>query len=351
MSPNNFFSLESSEKEIIFQEISNDLGMPVFSVEKDWWVSQTLAIIFSMNDARHMVFKGGTSLSKAWKLIYRLSEDIDLAVDREFLGFSGELTKRGITELRKAAGAYSTGSFFSELKKCFQERGLDTVQFRVVETTESDKDPRVIEIYYPNVIHPASHYLLPRVQIEIGCRSLREPFSYATIGSFVDEAFPDQPFSSALFQVATVNPERTFLEKLFLLHEEFHRHTERMRVDRLSRHLYDIYYLTKSGVGLKALKDKELYEAIVSHRHKFSRVGGVDYNSLNPLTLNPKPLPSVVESWKTDCSRMLQDMICEPNPPSFEHLIANLNDLMLMLQSIEWRFELVFPHGFTGQAR
>jgi predicted nucleotidyltransferase component of viral defense system len=81
MSPNNFFSLESSEKEIIFQEISNDLGMPVFSVEKDWWVSQTLAIIFSMNDARHMVFKGGTSLSKAWKLIYRLSEDIDLAVD------------------------------------------------------------------------------------------------------------------------------------------------------------------------------------------------------------------------------------------------------------------------------
>jgi predicted nucleotidyltransferase component of viral defense system len=76
------------EKATIHQQISNITGIPVFAVEKDWWVDRTLSVIFEMESAVHLLFKGGTSLSKAWNLIEQFSEDIDLAIDREFLGFS-----------------------------------------------------------------------------------------------------------------------------------------------------------------------------------------------------------------------------------------------------------------------
>ena len=85
MSEDSFYNLQRNEKVMIFQAISNQKGMSAFAVEKDWWVSRTLEIIFKMPISKHLVFKGGTSLSKAWKLINRFSEDIDLAIDREFL--------------------------------------------------------------------------------------------------------------------------------------------------------------------------------------------------------------------------------------------------------------------------
>ncbi len=79
-----FYKIDKAEKEAIFNAIATDKGMTPFAVEKDWWVSRSLDIIFQMDIAKHLVFKGGTSLSKAWKLINRFSEDIDLAIDREF---------------------------------------------------------------------------------------------------------------------------------------------------------------------------------------------------------------------------------------------------------------------------
>lgn len=88
-----FNALDNSEKTAIFTQIATNLGMRPFAVEKDWWVSRTLEIFFQMPIAAHLVFKGGTSLSKAWRLINRFSEDIDLAIDMEFLGFSGSLGK------------------------------------------------------------------------------------------------------------------------------------------------------------------------------------------------------------------------------------------------------------------
>lgn len=157
----------------------------------------------------------------------------------------------------------------------------------VIEAKDSDQDPRVLEIYYPNVIKPDTEYLLPRVQIEVSCRSLREPFTVQSFGALVDEFYAGKDFAEPLFEVPTVNAERTFLEKLFLLHEEFHRPADKMRVDRLSRHLYDVFHLTQAGVAARALSDKDLYETIVAHRYKFSRVGEVDYNLHHPKRLIP----------------------------------------------------------------
>lgn len=340
----NFYTIDKAEKIAIFNAIAAEKGMTPFAVEKDWWVSRTLNIIFQMDIAKHLVFKGGTSLSKAWKLINRFSEDIDLAIDKEFFeGYKGEISKTQIGKLRKVAGVYTTGTFFEELQAAFSTKGFTELEFKIIDTGESDQDPRIIEIYYPNVVTQPTKYVLPRVQIEVSCRSLREPFSIQRFGALVDEFYADKDFAEPLFEVPTVNAERTFLEKVFLLHEEFHRPTEKMRVDRLSRHLYDIYHLTKAGIAANAINDKELYETIVAHRYKFSRVGEVDYNLHHPNTLNPIPPKEVIADWEADYAKMKEDMIYEENKPSFEELINNLQDLKEQLQSVEWSFELDFP--------
>ena len=341
----NFYTTEKAEKEAVFNAIAAENGMTPFAVEKDWWVSRTLEIIFQMSIAKHLVFKGGTSLSKAWKLINRFSEDIDLAIDKAFFeGYSGEISKSKISKLRKEAGIYTTGIFFEELQEEFKAKGFNDLDFIVIDAEDSDQDPRVIEIYYPNSIKSQSEYVLPRVQIEVSCRSLREPFTVKSFGALVDEVYADKDFAEPLFDVPTVNPERTCLEKLFLLHEEFHRPAEKMRVDRLSRHLYDIYHLTKAGIAEKAINDKELYETIVAHRYKFSRVGEVDYNLHSPKTLNPIPVADKMEEWKSDYAKMKEDMIYEENKPSFEDLINNLNELKIKLQALKWPFELTFSN-------
>ena len=338
-----WLSLPESTKRNAFIQIAEETGMSAFAVEKDWWISKTLEIIFQMDIAKHLVFKGGTSLSKAWNLINRFSEDIDLAIDMDFFMTPTKNWSKGErTKLRKKAGKYSTGIFFVELEAEFLKRGFENLHFTIVETSESDKDPRVLEIQYPNLIEKQTGYMLPRIQIEVSCRSLREPFTIQKFGSLVDEVYSEREFAQSFFQVPTVNPERTFLEKIFLLHEEFKRPEEKMRVDRLSRHLYDVYHLTKVGIADRAINDKELYETIVSHRYLFSKIGGVDYNSHNPATLNPIPPNKVQKDWESDYAKMKEEMIYEKNPPSFEDLISNLSNLKDQLLNVGWKFELTF---------
>lgn len=315
--------------------------MAAFAVEKNWWVVQTLSIIFEMEIGQHLVFKGGTSLSKAWKLIERFSEDIDLAIDRKFLGFEGELSKNQRTELRKAASRYVAETFFDELQKKFQEKGLLGVTFQLVETKDSDQDPRIIEVYYPIVIETPG-YIQPKILIEIGCRSLREPFSVQTFASLVDEEYSDSSFSQTPINVPIVNPERTFLEKIFLLHEEFHKPIEKIRVDRLSRHLYDVFQLAKTDFAITALKDAALYETIVNHRNKFTRVGGVNYNKHQPQTINPIPVPEVMEAWKADYKTMQEQMIYVDSP-SFEAIIEELTKMKNKINAFEWTMKSKFP--------
>lgn len=340
-----WLDIPDKTKRNAYNQIAEQIGMTAFAVEKDWWVSRTLEIIFQMPIGKHLVFKGGTSLSKAWKLINRFSEDIDLAIDKEFFeGYNGNISKSKITKLRKEAGTYTTGTFFEELKKAFETAGFTNLEYNVIEAKDSDQDPRIIEIYYPNVINKFTDYILPRVQIEVSCRSLREPNSIQKLGALLDEFYFDKEFAQPLFNVPTVNVERTFLEKLFLLHEEFHRPAEKMRVDRLSRHLYDIYKLTQAGVAKNAINDKELYETIVAHRHKFSRVGDVDYNNHNPKVLDPIPPEAVIAAWEIDYAKMKQDMIYGQDKPSFENLINNLNELRNQLQEVKWLFELEFAN-------
>lgn len=342
MNKMNFYKLPDSEKVAAFQAISNKTTMPPFAVEKDWWVVQTLSVIFEMDVAKHLIFKGGTSLSKAWKLIERFSEDIDLAIDRSFFGFGEDLNKRQRTDLRKAASNYTSEDFFNELQLQFAKKGFDRLKFHLVEAVDSDQDPRVIEVYYPNLILSPG-YLEPKIQIEIGCRSLMEPLSVQSFGSLIDEYYSDRDFVQLPIKVPTVNPERTFLEKLFLLHEEFQRPQEKVRVDRLSRHLYDIVKLARTDFASKAITDKHLYETIVEHRQAYTRLGGVDYNLHQPQTINPIPTPKFLDAWKDDYKTMVEQMIYEENPPSFDEIISELIKLKNTINALPWRFDKKYP--------
>ena len=115
-----FLQLAASDRKEVFIEVATRTGMTPFAVEKDWWVSRCLEIIFQLDVAQHLVFKGGTSLSKAWKLIDRFSEDVDLAIDQDFLMSPTNMwSKKEKTTLRKSAGIYATENFFPEIEKAF----------------------------------------------------------------------------------------------------------------------------------------------------------------------------------------------------------------------------------------
>ena len=336
-----FHHIENQEKIDILNKVADKKKMPPYAVEKDWWVTQTLRILFDMEVGKHIVFKGGTSLSKGWNLIERFSEDIDLAIDRSFLDFSKDLSRTQITKLREETHEYVTTNLFKELQEKFAENGLDGVKFQTEKAKESDQDPTIIEIYYPNVIDSPG-YIQNRVQIEMGCRSLKEPFQNLKIKSLIDEFLPDTPFTIPPFDVPTVLPTRTLLEKIFLLHEEFQKPKEKIRVDRLSRHLYDVFQLSKTTHAQDALKDKDLYETIVKHRHKFTRISRVDYNKHQRTELSPYPTEEFIDGWKSDYATMQEQMIYGESP-LYDDMINSIKEFVDELKSVEWKMDTEFP--------
>lgn len=336
-----FHELDPSEKKVLFTETATQKGIIPFAVEKDWWVVRTLEIIFKTSAAKHLVFKGGTSLSKSWNLIHRFSEDIDLAIDRKFLGFEGLLSKNKRTQLRKAANKYTSEHFYIELQEKFIEQGFKDLEFNLVVAKDSDQDPRIIEVYYPNVIESLG-YVQPRIQIEIGCRSLIEPYSSRSVVSFLDDFYADKDFSVSSVEIPSVNPERTFLEKLFLLHEEFHKPLDKIRVDRLSRHLYDVYQLSKTD-SLKAIEDKNLYKTIVEHRFNFTKISGIDYNLLSPKTIDFIPINEVKEAWERDYKKMRDEMIYQPDAPTFDEILEQLIAIKNKINGQDWGLDKIYP--------
>src|SRR5690606_1773777 len=110
-------------------------------------------------------------------------------------------------------------------------------------------DPQIIEIHYKSVFD-TSDYLPQKVLIETSSRSLTEPTEERAINSILSAQFPDLNFASKPFSIATVLPQRTFLEKVFLLHEEFSQVPEKIRVHRLTRHLYDLERLMDTEHGI-----------------------------------------------------------------------------------------------------
>ena len=115
-----------------------------------------------------------------------------------------------------------------------------------------------------------------------------------------------------------------------------------MRVDRLSRHLYDVAKMSNTKIEEQALADRPLYETIVQHRYNFNRLGGVDYNLHQPQTIDPIPIESVLDDWGADYNKMVEQMIYETSPPSFVELLTTLKRLKEKINALPWRFQTKF---------
>ncbi|GAB3343881.1 nucleotidyl transferase AbiEii/AbiGii toxin family protein [Marivirga atlantica] len=320
-----WFSLTEQQRKNIFNQVSIQTGLPAIAVEKDWWVTLVLRTVFSLSVAEHLVFKGGTSLSKGWDLIERFSEDIDLALDRRFLGFEGDLSKTQVKKLRKVSCGFISGDFMKAVEARLKELDIPDVTLSVQDFNDFDTDPLVIELNY-KALTDQSAYIQPRVLIEIGSRSLMEPFEERDIQSLVGKQYSEQSFADRPIAIPTVLPKRTFLEKIFLLHEEFQKPAEHIRVDRLSRHLYDLEKLMDTDHGKEAIVDDELYNSIIAHRKKFNIVRGIEYKNHRKDNVNFIPPEEILKDWEKDYQTMQESMIYGETL-SFDKLIKRLEKL------------------------
>lgn len=319
-----WFKLSDETKKNIFGEISNKTGLPPAAVEKDWWVVRTLDLIFQMEVGPHTVFKGGTSLSKAWNLIDRFSEDIDLALDKKHLGFAEIRSKSHVTKLREASYQFISEKFYPALIETYKKAGFD-VKLKKEETVAHDQDPIILEVHYESVTEKLN-YLPSRVLIEIGSRSLMEPSSQKSFCSLVGEHYPDDRFADTNITIPTVNPEKTFLEKIFLLHENFQLPPEKMNVERLSRHFYDIEKIMDTEYGKKAFENKELYNHIIEHRKIVNPLRGIDYANHTPDKINLIPPDDKLEEWGKDYKQMQDSMIYKESL-AFDKLLGRIKVL------------------------
>lgn len=332
----NYTDLSLQDRQEIIQRVQAENHLNRQIIEKDWWVTAVLRALFSLPYAEHISFKGGTNLSKCWNLINRMSEDADIAIDREFLGFGGSLSKTQICDkLRRASCSFVREKLQHDLRERLVASGIKEDKFTVTVniTPITTTDPEIIEIAYHSAFQD-NDYIRPKVIIEVSGRSMNEPVTPVLLRSFIDEVFTDAPFTERPFEVRAVVPERTFLEKIFLLHEEFAKPKEQVRTERMSRHIYDISQMMDTPIAERALKNKTLYDSVVEHRRIFIGLKGFDYSTLQPKTISIVPPADVIELWRKDYKVMQETMIYGDSLP-FDKLIEKIQMLNDSINSIE----------------
>ncbi len=333
---NKWLALPTEQQKRYIETVGVTSLLSVEIIEKDWWVTMVLKAIFSTPFANHLSFKGGTSLSKCWNLIERFSEDVDIAIDREFLGFSGELSKTQISDkLRRASCSFVRETMKMELEKQLLDLGIDKSLFNVVVniTPVTTTDPEIIEVYYQSLF-ASKGYIRDKVIVEVSGRSMTEPVEDVEINSMISTAFPNASFIDKPFLVKVVSPKRTFLEKACLLHEEFAKESTDVRSNRMSRHIYDLEKLMDTEIAKEAMNDVELYKSVIEHRKKFIGLKDFDYSTLMPQVISFVPPKEILSKWKEDYISMQSSMIYGDSL-TFEKLIERITDLNEQFRKID----------------
>lgn len=318
-----WINFTKEERKAMIQTVSEAKQIDEVSAEKDWWVNAVLYAIFHSSIGEYLLFKGGTSLSKGWNIINRFSEDIDLALSRDFflkvknLNCAHCTSNTQIHHLREKAQDYILGDFKKELDEMLKKQGLQVTVIGDNDTigesgepckVPHDKDPSVIFVKYNSLYKSNAAYATPTVKIEISVLSMTEPFEMRRISSLVEQIFNGEDVDSDFVQtIRTVSPERTFLEKAFLLCEEYQK--AKPRTHRMTRHFYDLEKLMQTPYADMALSNLALYNDIVNHRRKFYHVGYVDYDKELPQNINIVPSDALLSSFETDYNEMRNSFI------------------------------------------
>jgi hypothetical protein len=325
---NKYFILTPEQQRLLLSQTAVKVGLPEQAVEKDLWVTVVLQLVFTLPYAEKLVFKGGTTLAKAG-LIDRFSEDIDLAIDRSQFGIEGDLTKKQLKALRKESSLFVRDVFSADIKSAIEIAGLGGLcNVEAEPDGEGDKtypEPRKIHVKYQSVLNQPLPYLSPEVMLEVGARSLIEPYRMVKVDSFVTQNTPIDT-SVAEIEIPMAEPRKTFLEKAFLLHELFST-GEFRKAERKSRHMYDLEKMMKRPEILSAIKDDELWNSIHHHREVFTPLRDVDYTPDIRDRICLIPPENCIADWKSDYQSMCESMIYESDPLSFESLMERMKEL------------------------
>ena len=324
----NWRELTKDEQVAALQNVAGRKMIPPQAVEKDLWVTTILQIVFSLPFADYMVFKGGTSLNKVYGIIDRFSEDIDLAIDRTYFGLEGDLTKKELKKLRKQSSIFVRDLFLSKLQEALGHYNLHELSVEAQPDGEGDAtypEPRQIFIEYPSLFRESLDYIRPRVMLEIGARSLIEPTTLKNVKSLVEMSFPDVCTSFVKPQIPTAVIEKTFLEKVFLLHELFTTNAG-WRANRKSRHMYDLEKMMDEPFAEPTIHNDSLWESISHHRQVFTSMRDVDYSPDIRKRIVLVPPSDYMKEWKDDYEAMRGTMVFGSSL-SFDELINRLHQL------------------------
>lgn len=334
-----------TERQDILQESANRRGIRDIIIEKDFWVCWTLDRLYALPElADHITFKGGTSLSKAYGLIERFSEDIDLTIGRSAPhihdtknpmepDISRKERERRITMVKSAAQRFVAEIAMPLLNKAFGQ-SLETEEGWALELDEDDRDKQTLLFRYPVICSYGGFsnafqtpgYIKPAVKLEFGARGEIEPHENRDIQPYVAEDFPDF-FEQPIISVATLAAERTFWEKATILHALHH--GSKLR-DRMSRHYYDTFVMAEKGIADVALKQPELLQQVVHNKSLMFRDSKASYETATMTELKLIPTDDMLPALKKDYAAM-QEMFMG-DVPDFDTVMRRLARLEEQIQ-------------------
>ncbi len=324
---NSFIQLSSDERNLYCRQAAErmEIPLPAAVIEKDFWVCWTLNLLNEIPELKgNITFKGGTSLSKAWGLIERFSEDIDIAINRKVFGqepphgaenaTSNTQRKTRLEELEDKNATFIKEVLLPILHEKIAGH-LNPADFtlRLIEKGNEVN----IEFEYPGTLKNELGGLLPVVLIELVPRADEIPNEERKITPIIYEVFEDL-LGEGSFNISTLTPERTFLEKLLFIHETlegFNKGSERK-----SRHYYDLLKLYKAGVFERIKNNRELLQMVVEHRQTFFRYNTLDYTGILSNGVRVLPKKESWTDWRGDYTRTA--VMIYNNIPSFEELMS-----------------------------
>ena len=325
-------TLSPKQRVELFEQTTQQTGIEAVIIEKDFWVCWTLKELFQLPAmGEHLIFKGGTSLSKVFKVIERFSEDIDVSIDRSFLGFGGaNEPEAGVSnkEKQRRIEALKTACQQKIAKELLPALGA-AIKAKVrpdekwsLRSDDEDPDQQTLLFDYPTSFPPdATGYIRRMVKIEMGARADHWPSETKTITPYVAEQFP-QGFKAGSCALKVLSAERTFWEKATILHAEFHRPAEKSMPERFSRHYCDFHELIRKGVAKTATTKPDLLARVAQHKSLFFKTSWARYGEATKGSLRIAPPEPRVKALRDDYAKMQQMFFGEP--PEFDAMIGVL---------------------------
>ena len=325
--------LSSGQRHELFQETAARKKIKPAIAEKDFWVCWTLERLFEeASISRSFLFKGGTSLSKVFGLIDRFSEDIDLILDWRLFSEEAPEAERSKTQQDKF-----NLTILESSRNYIKNQLLPVIKDTLAPNCGVEVNPDYPDIL--NVTYPSSfrdEYLLPYIQLEIGPLSATIPHDSYIIRPYAADEFPDL-FENPNCRVKAITAERTFWEKVTILHQEAHRSKEKPQPLRYSRHYYDLARMACFPVKNNSLANLELFEDVVRFKQKVYPRTWARYDLAVKGELQLIP-PDHLISFLMDDYDNMREMIFGVYP-GFDEIMEILKKLELEINQsyAEWR--------------